>query len=159
MKKRTVVRWGLGAVIATTALVGCGNDGIDGEPIESPGEATSADPDYVRGTPEGVSVPADAGAGAGWVADRERELWVMTISSSSNPLVATAATADGQTITITLEMADADGPATNDLAPTTSYVEVPDGVDVDSPVTVNLGELGTAEIMDPDNPGWLLDNS
>ena len=159
MTKHTAVRWGLAAVIATTALVGCGSDGIDGEPIASPGEATSGDLDYVRGTPEGVSVPADAGAGAGWAADREGELWVMTIGSSSNPLVATAATADGQTITVTLAMADPGGPATNDLAPTTSYVEVPAGVDVDSPVTVDLGELGTAEIMDADNPGWLLDNS
>ena len=141
----------LSAMVALAVLAGCGNGGSDGE--------SSATPDYAPGPPAGITVPADAGAGVGWATDREGELWVLTQGSSTNPLVATEATADGQTVTITLGEARPGEPATSDLVPTTSYIAAPEGVDSNAPVTVVLGDLGTAEILDAANPGWLLFNS
>lgn len=151
----------IAAVIALGALVGCGDGdgGGYGDTSEATSASASGSTDYVRGTPEGVSVPADASGGAGWATDRDGEMWVLTYGSSSNPLVATKATADGQTVIIALGDAKPGGPATDDLAPTTSYITVPDGVDSDSPVTVVIGDLGTAEILSPSQPGWLLLNS
>lgn len=155
MRQHMTVRWALAAVVALTALVGCG----DGDGGGLYGDSTTASTDFVKGTPEGVTVPADAGGGAGWATDREGELWVLTYGSSTNPLVATKATADGQTVTVTLGEAYPGQPATNDLVPTTSYISVPDGVSSDSPVTVVLGDVGTAEILSPSQPGWVLLNS
>lgn len=149
--RRRMTWWAAGAVIALTALAGCDDDGTSGDPSPSP--------DYTAGTPDGITVPADAGAGAGWVSGSEHELWIFTIGSSTNPFVATKATADGQTVSVTLNEAHPGQPASADLAPTTSYITVPDSVDRDAPVTVELGDLGTAEITDADTPGWVLLNN
>lgn len=143
--------WAVGATVALVAVAGCDQEITNKDPSPSPS--------FTAGAPEGVTVPADAGGGAGWVSGSENELWVYTVGSSTNPFVATKATADGQTVSVTLNEAYPREPASADLSPTTSYITVPDSVDRDAPVTVELGDLGTAEIRDEDNPGWLLLNN
>ena len=149
--RRRTTRWALGGAVALVALLGCDQEITSSDPSPSP--------DYTAGAPQGVTVPADAGGGAGWVSGSENELWIFTIGSSTNPFVATKATADGQTVSITLDEAHPGEPASADLSPTTSYIAVPESVDRDAPVTVELGDLGTAEVRDAANPGWLLLNS
>lgn len=124
--------------VALVALAGCGNEDLS----------------YTPGGPPGVEGPGVVAFGAGWATEREGELWVLTYGSSSNPQVASSAAVDGQTVTVTLVEAQPGGPMTADLAPTTSYVDVPDSVDRDSAVTVVLDGIGTVEVPDRETPGW-----
>ncbi|SDD37964.1 hypothetical protein SAMN05216410_3209 [Sanguibacter gelidistatuariae] len=146
----------LGVAVALIALAGCGSDHPDDSSTSETSAATSL---FVTGPPDGVSVPADTAAGAGWAKDRKGEIWVLTYGSSTNPRIAVSATADGQTVTVVIAEAYPGKPATADFVPSTSYVAVPESVDSETPVTVVLGDLGTAEIKDLARPGWVLSGS
>lgn len=89
--------------------------------------------------------------GAGLTTDGR--LWVVTFGSGSNPLTVAQVDADRQTVTVHLTQRD--GPATADLVPTTTTLELPDGVDPGQPVTVDLPGFGTVE-LDPPTPGRVV---
>lgn len=159
---------GLGAVrraaaasilpVVVMATVGsCASSGggePEGEPTSrspSPGATASASPQAIQdavleagvtgsGLPDGVTPPDDSGSpGAGWAPD-DGLLYVVTFGSSTCPVVAEPeATLAGSTLTVAVG-ATSDGPCTMDLVPTTSVVGVPDDVDEDAPVTVDLGD-------------------
>jgi hypothetical protein len=107
-----------------------------------------------RGLPPGV---AGVGAnptglpGAGLTSDGR--LWVVTYGSSSNPLTVAQVDAQGQTVTVYLTQRD--GPARSDLVPTTTTLDLPEGVDPDRAVTVDLPGFGSVE-LDPPTPGRVV---
>ncbi len=127
------------ALAALTALMlaACSDDG----------------PTSSAGLPDGVSGNLAGTAGAGLSA-ADGPLWVITYGSSTNPLVAGDVSADGQTVTVELTN-DEDAPATADLVPTTSLVDLPDGVSTDEPIDVVLGDLGTV-LVDPADVGTVV---
>ncbi|GHS89910.1 hypothetical protein AGMMS50218_17140 [Actinomycetota bacterium] len=130
------------AAVTALALTACSDDS-DNEPTSS------------LGLPDGISENVAATAGAG-LAATDGPLWVVTYGSSTNPLVAGDVSADGQTVTVELTN-DPDAPATADLVPTTSFVDLPDDVAADEPIDVVLGDLGTVTV-DPADVGsvvWL----
>ena len=101
-----------------------------------------------------VVPPADAIAGVGWAPNTPGVMWVMTFGSSSNPLVASEVTADGQTITVPLAEMLPGEPASADHVPWTSSITVPASVDPTTPITVVLGDLGSAELTGSE--AWVL---
>ncbi len=128
------------AALAALALTACSDDSDDG-------------PTWSVGLPDGVSENVATTAGAGLSA-ADGPLWVITYGSSTNPLVAGDVSADGQTVTVELTN-DPDAPATADLVPTTSLVDLPDGVSADEPIDVVLGDLGTVTV-DPADVGTVV---
>ena len=166
----------LTAVLATVMVAGCSSDDTpsDGASATQTTQAPSSDtttteapgtspddaaagslPDGVTvGLPEGVEPPAEASGGAGLGADGAT-LWVVTFGSSTNPTVATVESADSSTVTVALNPVDPDGPATADYVPTTTVLDLPDGLDTAAPIQVVLAGTGTVEVDGVDTPGWV----
>ena len=159
----------LTATLAAGMLTGCSSDdsstpatsdeATTSASTEAPGsdEASAGSlPDGVTvSLPEGVEAPAEASAGAGLGADGTT-LWVVTYGSSTNPTVATVESAASGTVTVSLAPVDPDAPATMDYVPTTTVLELPDGLDTEAPFQVVLGELGSVEVDGVETPGWLV---
>ncbi|QHT55606.1 hypothetical protein GXP71_05560 [Cellulomonas sp. H30R-01] len=144
-------------VVVMATASSCASSG-GGEPEDeptsrspSPSATASASPQAIQdavleagvtgsGLPEGVTPPDDSGSpGAAWAPD-EGLLYVITFGSSTCPIVAEPeATAAGGVLTVKVG-ATSDGPCTMDFVPTTSVVGVPDDVDENAPVTVDLGD-------------------
>lgn len=153
------------ALLATAALTACGSDDGSDEAsaAATPSEAvptgdagSSGLPDGVTaGLPDGVEAPQDASAGAGWTEDGAG-LWVVTFGSSTNPTVATLESADAGTVTLALAPVVPDGPGTMDYVPTTTVLDLPEGVDTGAPVEVVLGELGSVMVTGPGAPAWVV---
>lgn len=154
------------AVVVMATVCSCatsGGDEPEGEPTSrSPSASASptadASPQAIQdavleagvtgsGLPEGVTPPDDSGSpGAGWAPD-EGLLYVVTFGSSTCPIVAEpeATLADG-VLTVTVA-ATSEGPCTMDFVPTTSVVGVPDDVDENAPVTVDLGDQVVLDVQ------------
>ncbi|RPF23120.1 hypothetical protein [Myceligenerans xiligouense] len=97
------------------------------------------------GLPEGVEGSTSSPAGAAW-SPEPGLIYVVTNDSSSCPIIAepTAAEEDGE-IAVGL-LPRRDGMCTMDWVPTTSVVQVPDGVEDGSAVAVRLGDKGTLDL-------------
>jgi hypothetical protein len=129
-----------------------GSGGGDTETTSTPSasESPTVAPAIADVTPEagavGSGIPGDAtppesdGApGAGWTAD-DGLLYVVTFGSSTCPIVAEPeATLTEGSVEVTFSDAP-EGPCTMDLVPTTSVVQVPDGVDESAPISVLMGQ-------------------
>jgi hypothetical protein len=91
----------------------------------------------------------DVRAGAAWAGGvHQGLLYIFTWGSSSCPDIAEPqATGDASGITVTLRTPAEVTSCTFDLAPTTSFVAVPDGVDNGAPLSVRLGDLGTVIVQ------------
>lgn len=152
------------AVVVMAAVCSCASSGGDepeGEPTSRSPSATTttaASPQAIQdavleagvtgsGLPDGVTPPDDSGSpGAGWAPD-EGLLYVVTFGSSTCPIVAEPeATLAGGTLTVKVG-ATSDGPCTMDFVPTTSVVGVPDDVDENAPVTVDLGDQVVLDVQ------------
>lgn len=133
----------LGAIMASALLlVGCSSNSDDPEATDTSSSAAPTPKAPTMGLPKGVDNNASATAGAGLSPDGK--LWVVTYGSSTNPLAVTDVSASGQTVAV--ELAQADRPATMDLVPSTSTLDLPDGVDPKQPITVVLGKLGSLDL-------------
>lgn len=152
------------AVVVMATVCSCASSGGDepeGEPTSRSPSATTttaASPQAIQdavleagvtgsGLPDGVTPPDDSGSpGAGWAPD-EGLLYVVTFGSSTCPIVAEPeATLAGGTLTAKVG-ATSDGPCTMDFVPTTSVVGVPDDVDENAPVTVDLGDQVVLDVQ------------
>ena len=159
----------LAATLAAGMLAGCSSDDSStpaasdeattiastGMPDTDDASAGSLPAGVTVSLPEGVEAPAEASAGAGLGADGTT-LWVVTYGSSTNPTVATLESAESGTVTVSLAPVDPDAPATMDYVPTTTVLELPDGLDSEAPFQVVLGELGSVEVDGVETPGWLV---
>lgn len=95
------------------------------------------------GLPAGVKSNPDATAGAGL--SKNGKLWIITYGSSSNPLRVAGVSSQGQTITVRL--AHGAGTASLDVAPSTTTMRLPEGVDDTATMYVDLGGFGQVEIL------------
>lgn len=92
-----------------------------------------------KGLPEGVEGSTSSPAGAAW-SPEPGLIYVVTNGSSSCPIIAeVTATEEAGEVVVGL-LPKKDGICTMDWGPTTSVVEVPDGVEDGAEVTVRLGD-------------------
>jgi hypothetical protein len=146
----------IGALICAVvlAVAGCSSDSqpSSSEPSASADGGSPADAATpVRGLPDGVDGNTLGTPGAGLSPDGR--LWVVTYGSGSSPMAVGEVTAEGQTVDVPLSMGD--GSATMDLVPSTSTIDLPDGVDPAETISVVLGELGIVS-LDPPTPGQVV---
>ncbi|WP_222193703.1 hypothetical protein [Modestobacter italicus] len=80
------------------------------------------------------------GVGVWWLPDATA-LAVTTWGSSSHPRSPRTARVEGGELVLTIEHRQATGPMTADLAPHTTVIEPPAGLDPTTPTRVRIGEL------------------
>lgn len=97
------------------------------------------------GLPEGVEGSTSSPAGAAWSPEAGL-IYVVTNDSSSCPVIAEPEASDeGGEVVVGL-LPRRDGMCTMDWVPTTSVVQVPDGVEDGAAVAVRLGDKGTLNL-------------
>ncbi|GAB4084655.1 hypothetical protein GCM10028784_12850 [Myceligenerans cantabricum] len=97
------------------------------------------------GLPKGLEGSTSSSAGAAWSPEAGL-IYVVTNDSSSCPIIAEPEASDeGGEVVVGL-LPRQDGMCTADWVPTTSVVQVPDGVDDGAAVAVRLGEKGTVDL-------------
>jgi hypothetical protein len=135
-------------LLVVAVLAGCGTATTPSAPATTAGSATGSPPSvsHTKGLPASVSVTDASGQSlVGWLGPGR--MYLVTYGSSTCPRLATSVTAaSGNRLTITTAPSS-DGPCTMDFGPTTSVVDVPQGIDDTHPVSVTVD--GAAATVPP----------
>jgi hypothetical protein len=98
---------------------------------------------YTKGLPPSVTITDTTGQSVvGWLGPGQ--MYLVTYGSGSCPKLPTDVTAAaGNRLTITTAPSS-DGPCTMDFGPTTSFVDVPTGIDEKQPVQVTVDGVASS---------------
>ena len=126
-------------ILLAALLAGCGTATTPSAPAPTAGSATGSTPtvSHTKGLPSSVTVTDTSGQSqVGWFGPGQ--MCLVTYGSSTCPRVPTSVTsAAGNRLTITTAPSS-DGPCTMDFGPTTSVVDVPQGISDTQPVQVTV---------------------
>lgn len=138
-------------LIILAGLSACASS--DDDPGASP--RPTATPTPFLGVPDGSTGGGESSAGV-IASDEPGLVWLVTYGSSTNPAVVRQVSAEGQTVTVQAA-AEEGRPATMDYVPMSSAILLPEEVDLDEPITFELGEWGTATLdsTDPGTEAWV----
>ena len=133
------VRFAVGLLVLAGTLSACGTTAAPGSaPSSAPaGSATGSTVSHTKGLPPTVTPSDTAGQSlVGWTGPGR--MYLVTYGSGSCPKLPTGVSASGgNQLTITTA-STSDGPCTMDFGPTTSVVDVPQGIDDTKPVQVTV---------------------
>ncbi len=141
------VRFTVGLPLLAAVLTACGTSSAPGTaPSSAPaGSATGSTLSHTKGLPPTVTPTDTAGQSlVGWTGPGR--MYLVTYGSGSCPKLPTSVSATGNQLTITTALSS-DGPCTMDFGPTTSVVDVPQGIDDALPVQVTID--GVASTVPP----------
>lgn len=142
------VRFAVGLLVLAGTLSACGTTAAPGTaPGSAPaGSATGSTPSHTKGLPPTVTPTDTAGASlVGWTGPGR--MYLVTYGSGSCPKLPTSVTTTGSNQLTITTASTSDGPCTMDFGPTTSAVDVPQGIDGTKPVQVTVD--GVASTVPP----------
>jgi hypothetical protein len=129
----------LAPAVLVLAIAGCGTATTPSSPTAAPPSSTGSTPavSHTKGLPPSVTVTGVPGQPlVGWLGPGR--MYLVTYGSGSCPKLPTGVTAaSGNRLTITTASAS-DGPCTMDFGPTTSVIDVPQGIDDTQSVQVTV---------------------
>jgi hypothetical protein len=144
----TEVVWpALAMLLLVGALSACGTAATPGGPALSSapiGSATGSTPtvSHTKGLPATVTPTDTSGQSIiGW--SGPGQMYLVTFGSGSCPKLPTSVTATGTNQLTIATAPSSDGPCTMDFGPTTSVVDVPQGIDDTKPVQVTIDGIAS----------------
>lgn len=135
-------------ILLLAVAAGCGTASTPSAPATTAGSATGSTPtvSHTKGLPPSITITDTSGQSVvGWLG--AGQMYLVTYGSSTCPRLPTSVTAAaGNRLTITTAPTS-DGPCTMDFGPTTSVVDVPQGISDTQPVQVTVD--GVASTVPP----------
>ena len=141
-------RFAVVLLVLAGTLSACGTTAAPGSPPGSApaGSAAGATVSHTKGLPPTVTPSVTTGQSLlGWTGPGR--MYLVTYGSGSCPKLPTSVSASGANQLAITTASTSDGPCTMDFGPTTSVVDVPQGIDDTKPVQVTVD--GVASTVPP----------
>jgi hypothetical protein len=141
-------RFAVVLLVLAGTLSACGTTAAPGSPPGSApaGSAAGASVSHTKGLPPTVTPSVTTGQSLlGWTG--RGRMYLVTYGSGSCPKLPTSVSASGSNQLTITTASTSDGPCTMDFGPTTSVVDVPQGIDDTKPVQVTVD--GVASTVPP----------